>query len=452
LAILFEFIKMPPPPDNLLALSTRIAPASRWISDEQTHLSLAHLRTGWEFAGAIDTLCGSSVLIMTHRQLSAVMAALALDGIARRILLCPPDIDPAHIPSIVQQAEVDLILTDDGRALDQTLPSHPRETVTEWILFTSGTTGQPKMVAHTLASLSGPLDDGLHVPSGAVWSTFYDVRRYGGLQILLRALLGGGSMVLSSATEPVGEFVWRLSQSGVTHISGTPSHWRRALMSPALRQITPSYVRLSGEIADQAILDHLRRAFPHASVDHAFASTEAGVAFDVRDGRAGFPASYLDNPAMPAELRIIGDTLHIRSSRTASRYLGGALRGTEGFVDTGDLVVQSGDRCLFLGRKEGVINVGGAKVYPEEVEAIINRHPEVQMSRVWARKNPITGAVVAADILLQPGSTMSFGDVRASILRLCRDHLLPTHKVPFMLRPVTTLKITASGKLVRHEA
>ena len=65
------------------------------------------------------------------------------------------------------------------------------------------------MVVHTLPSLAGPLDDGLAVAPGAVWSTFYDVRRYGGLQILLRALLGGGSMVLSSAHEPVGDFLAR---------------------------------------------------------------------------------------------------------------------------------------------------------------------------------------------------------------------------------------------------
>ncbi len=66
------------------------------------------------------------------------------------------------------------------------------------------------------------------------------------------------------------------------------------LMSPAIRKISPRYVRLSGEIADQAVLDSLRRAFPQASIGHAYASTEAGVAFEVSDGLAGFPAAYLE--------------------------------------------------------------------------------------------------------------------------------------------------------------
>ncbi len=103
-----------------------------------------------------------------------------------------------------------------------------------------------------------------------VWGTFYDIRRYGGLQIFLRAVLGGSSLVLSSAGEPVADHLDRLAAHGVTHLSGTPTHWRRALMSPSIRKISPRYVRLSGEIADQAILDDLRSAFPKATVSHAY--------------------------------------------------------------------------------------------------------------------------------------------------------------------------------------
>src|SRR5256885_17142285 len=102
---------------------------------------------------------------------------------------------------------------------------------------------------------------------------------------LFRSALSHGSLVLSSAAESPADFLARAAAAGVTHISGTPSHWRRALMSGAAARISPRYVRLSGEIADQAILDSLRRAFPQAIVAHAFASTEAGVGFEVRDRR-----------------------------------------------------------------------------------------------------------------------------------------------------------------------
>ena len=173
---------------------------------------------------------------------------------------------------------------------------------TEWVMLTSGTSGVPKMVVHSLASLIAPIGAGQRLDGAVVWGTFYDIRRYGGLQIFLRAIIGGASLVLSCAGEPIADHLDRLGRCGVTHLSGTPSHWRRALMSPEIGKISPRYVRLSGEIADQAILDSLRATFPEASIGHAYASTEAGVAFEVDDGRAGFPADFLDNDRDGVEL------------------------------------------------------------------------------------------------------------------------------------------------------
>ena len=90
-------------------------------------------------------------------------------------------------------------------------------------------------------------------------------------------------------------------------------------------------------------------------------------------------------------MKIEDGSLRIRSSRTAARYLGDgadALADADGFVNTRDMVELRGDRYYFIGRKDGIINVGGLKVHPEEVEAIINRHPSVQMSLVSGRKKP----------------------------------------------------------------
>ena len=139
----------------------------------------------------------------------------------------------------------------------------------------------------------------------------------------------------------------------MTHISGTPSHWRRALMSGCAGRIAPGYVRLSGEIADQAVLDRLQAAYPAARVAHAFASTEAGVAFDVDDGLAGFPAALVGTADSPVQLRVEDGTLRIRSSRTSRGYLGDVapLADADGFVDTGDIVTLRGDRYFFLGRR-----------------------------------------------------------------------------------------------------
>jgi acyl-CoA synthetase (AMP-forming)/AMP-acid ligase II len=286
-----------------------------------------------------------------------------------------------------------------------------------------------------------------------VWGTFYDIRRYGGLQIFFRAVLGRGSFVLSGAGESIGDYLVRLGAHGATHVSGTPSHWRRALMSPDARAIAPRYIRLSGEIADQGILNALRSFYPQASVGHAFASTEAGVGFEVNDGLEGFPASLVGAPG-DVQIKVADGSLRIRSARNAVRYLGeehSSLTDDEGFVDTGDMVERRGDRYYFLGRRSGIINVGGLKVYPEEVEAAINRHPAVRMSMVRSRRSPITGSLVAADVVLttDPGAGGNGVDVKREILRICHDSLAP-HKIPATIRFVPTLDLAAAGKLARH--
>ena len=327
---------------------------------------------------------------------------------------------------------------------------------TEWILLTSGTTGRPKLVVHTLASLAGAIENRRPTPSHLVWSTFYDIRRYGGLQIFLRALLTGSSLLLSSASESTADFLARAGAHGVTHISGTPSHWRRALMSPAAHLLAPEYARLSGEIADQAILNQLHSFYPQASISHAFASTEAGVAFDVRDGLTGFSPNIIENTP-GVEMKVEQGSLRIRSDRTATHYLnysGRPLRDEEGFVDTGDMLEQRADRYYFVGRRDGVINVGGLKVHPEEVEEVINRHPEVRMSLVRTRKNPLTGALVVADVVLKTQSRNGNENDRAiqqDILLLCRE-ALPSHKVPAVINFVAALAVAETGKLIRRYA
>ena len=306
------------------------------------------------------------------------------------------------------------------------------------------------MVAHSLAALTGAIQGPPH-DGRVLWSTFYDIRRYGGLQMFLRALLGNTDFVLTDAAEPLGDLLDRLGRAGVTAISGTPSHWRRVLMSNARGSFAPRYVRLSGEIADQIVLDGLRATFPGVGLEHAYASTEAGVGFTVADGREGFPATLLEQDGAVA-MKVEDGTLRIKSGRAASFYLGAAapvLTDADGFVDTGDLVARRGERYVFVGRRGGIINVGGLKVNPEEVEAAINSHAGVRMSLVHARKSPLTGAIVAADVVRHAGEAED-GALREEILESCRAQL-DRHKVPAILRFVPALALTAGGKLLRAQ-
>ena len=447
------------------------AQAPRFLWDRFASVRFTNLDRGTTLGGRLAELMGRSVLLATSSQLTTALALIELDGRTRRLAILPPDFDPAHLAAVIAAAEIDAVVIDDGSppcaALDLAIrvtcaPSIVTSTEvfsvgarSEWVLMTSGTTGMPKMVRHDLASLTAAMQAHSPADGAAVWGTFYDIRRYGGLQIFLRAVNGGASLVLSSAGEPVADHLARLAEHGVTHLSGTPSQWRRALMNPTIRQIAPRYVRLSGEIADQAILDSLRSAFPRAAIGHAYATTEAGVGFDVNDGLAGFPAASVGPVRAGVEMKVLDGSLRIRSPGTSCGYLGTeqALADADGFVDTGDIVELRGERYHFVGRKGGIINVGGLKVHPEEIEAVINRHPQVRMSLVRRKQSPITGSIVVADVVLkseQQGVRAAQIELRDDILRFCRA-ALPRYKVPAAISFVPALPVAATGKLVRRQ-
>ena len=444
---------------NLRRLIARGAGRARVIATREHILPLDDFARASCLADRAADLAGRSAILIVRDMATAAAALIELDSLARRIVLCPPGWGVPEIEAAARDAEADAIVHDRDEATAIRLPlavpcglplrasEAPRAAAreTEWILPTSGTSGPPKLVVHTLRTLTGAIGE---VPSQE-WATFYDIRRYGGLQIFLRALSGQGSLMLSGAGESVDSFLIRLGEAGITHISGTPSHWRKVLMSAEARRIDPVYVRLSGEIADDSVLEALRVFYPRARVEHAYASTEAGVAFAVDDGKAGFPAAWLERDG-PVRMRIVEGALQIRSDRAAKNFLGATaprLADADGFVDTGDMVERRGDRYAFVGRRGGIINVGGAKVHPEEVEAALNAHPAVRASRVFARKNPITGALVMAEVVARDGVARE--GLEREILAACRARL-PAHMAPAGLRFVADLPMTVAGKMARH--
>jgi non-ribosomal peptide synthetase component F len=205
-------------------------------------VALEALARGTSLGGALPALHGRSVLVAMEHTLATALVLIELDGVAGRLVLCPPGEHRSHV---IADAGVDAVVCD-GDASERTgggallrvaggstvRPAEAplvRDRQTEWIMLTSGTCGAPKMVLHSLESLAGAIKRRAGQPTPIVWGTFYDIRRFGGLQILLRSVLCGGSLVLSDAAESMGGYLERAGSLGVTHISGTPSQWRNAL-------------------------------------------------------------------------------------------------------------------------------------------------------------------------------------------------------------------------------
>ena len=448
-----------PETETLASLIARSARSEGVVSTRDYALPLGDVAGGSPFGTDRSAFAGRSVVLFVRDMAKAAAALIDLDGVARRILLCPPGWEAAKLAPAAELIGADALAFDEedpqtALAVDVRHPvrlplragAAARPALeTEWVLPTSGTTGPPKLAVHTLRTLMGAI-----APAPLQqWATFYDIRRYGGLQIFLRALAGRGSLRLSGVDEEIESFLARCGASGVTHVSGTPTHWRMALFSGAAARIDPEYVRLSGEIADDSLLARLAAAYPRAQIEHAYASTEAGVAFEVGDGRAGFPSAWLGGEG-PIALKIQEGSLRVRTPRRALRLLGAdapALVDEDGFLDTQDLIETRDGRCYFMGRRGGIINVGGTKVHPEEIEAALNALAPVRASRVFARSNPITGAIVVAEIVLKDPAAKA-ETLERELLAAARQRLAP-HMAPAQIRFVAELPRTAAGKLRR---
>ena len=316
---------------TLASLIARSARSERVVSTRDYVLPLDQVAAGSAFGADRSAFAGRSVVLLVRDMVKAAAALIDLDGVARRILLCPPNWEEAKLAPAAQLIGADALAFDeeDPRTALSVEVRHPVRlplrscavssplVETEWVLPTSGTSGPPKLAVHTLRTLMGAI-----APSPLQqWATFYDIRRYGGLQIFLRALAGGGSLRLSGVDEEIESFLARCGACRVTHVTGTPTHWRMALFSGAASSIDPDYVRLSGEIADDPLLARLSAAYPRAQIEHAYASTEAGVVFEVDDRRAGFPAAWLGGED-PIALKVVEGSLRVRTPRRALRLLG----------------------------------------------------------------------------------------------------------------------------------
>lgn len=362
-----------------------------------------------------------------------LIAMMALDGIANRIVFLPENISPEHLNEIQSSFNVDFDWNGDFSNSHTQL--NLEKVSTEWILPTSGTTGLPKFAKHTLESLTRTARGGKK-NSDYVWGCLYSFKRFAGIQVFLQALVSKSRLLVNDGSGLPG-YVRFMADSGCNSLSGTPTIWRKMLMMPEFEEIDLRQITLGGEIADQAILSALRNKFPAARIVHIYASTEIGVGFSVKDGLAGFPRTYLTKNPYGFGMRVDGDGhLLIRKPDSAD------------WLDTEDLVRIDGERIYFLGRSNGSINVGGNKVFPEEVESTIRRIDYVVDARVYGIKNSIMGNLVSADVQLS-GSAIIGSETKKNILEYCRSNL-DSYKVPMQIKFVDSFEMSSSGKISRQ--
>ena len=302
-------------------------------------------------------------------------------------------------------------------------------------LYTSGTTGLPKKVCHNYATL------GRNVRYSArhkddIWALAYKMSHMAGVQVLLQALTNDNSIIYVFEDKPQN-IVSIIGEEMCSNISATPTFYRNLL--PFLKDNLTylKHITLGGERYDENLCIRLQEIVPNAKIHNTYASTETGSLLSSYGSTFTIPNNYKDMIKVSENKELC-----IHKSLTGDFHRDGD------WYNTHDLVEISADGVIkFISRKSDLINVGGYKVNPLEVEAIIQQLPEVEDCLVKGEKNSVLGTLLTADIVMQAGAEKKM--VKRAIMEKLKG-MVQEFKIPRMYHFVDHIEKTRSGKKIRR--
>lgn len=269
-----------------------------------------------------------------------------------------------------------------------------------------------------------------------IWAYAYNPTHMAGLQVFFQAFENLNTLI-NVFNRTRSEIFNLIKKHSITHISATPTFYR--LLLPYERAYS-SVIRLTlgGEKSDGHLYNVIRQIFPSAQINNVYASTEAGSLFAAKGENFQIPASIHDM------FQVVDDELLIHRS---------LLGQSDSFRFDGDYY-HSGDLIEWINREEGVfkfksrknelINVGGYKVNPGEVENVLNAIKGIRQSLVFGKANSVLGNILCAEVQLEEGVRLSELEIR----RILKDSL-QDFKIPRRIRFVESFSLTRTGKLKR---
>ncbi len=292
------------------------------------------------------------------------------------------------------------------------------------VLFTSGSTGEPKGAAHDLDRLLAKF----LVPRPA-WRTLallvFD--HWGGLNTLLHAL-SNGSPLVSPFTRNPGEICELVQAHRIELLPASPSFLNLLLVSRAYERHDLSSLKVisyGSEPMPPQTLKRLAATFPGVRLQQTYGLIELGV---LRSRSRGADSLWVKLGGEGFETRVRDGMLEIKAESAMLGYLNAPSPFTEdGWFQTGDAVEVDGDYLRILGRRSELINVGGEKVYPTEVEGVIEEVENVIEATVWGEPNALVGRIVCARVRLAQEEGAS--SVVARVKAHCRSRM-EAYKVP----------------------
>ena len=301
-------------------------------------------------------------------------------------------------------------------------------------LFTSGTSGLPKKIEHTISTLTRSVKIGSKFRDN-VWGLTYNPSHMAGLQVLFQAVLNQNTMINLYKLSP-----WLVSQKinqfGITHLSGTPTFYR-LFLAIAESNDTLEQLTFGGEKSSSELIGRVTELFPNARISNIYASTEAGSLL-LSDGDIFRIPQSLDGL-----VKVENNELYVHQTLLGKGdFKSGDWFGTGDRVEYAD---KNQTRFRFIGRATDMLNIGGYKVNPHEIEALLRSFEGIIDCRVYAKANSVLGKILSADVVCR-------NDIYTEIDLKSRLRVsLSPYKVPRKIYFKEKLKLNRSGKITRND-
>jgi acyl-coenzyme A synthetase/AMP-(fatty) acid ligase len=412
-------------------------PSLIWSDKTYTYGWLLENMAEWEKIFKDQKIFDKKVVAI-ESEYSPKAVALLVALLKNKFIIVPiSSINPEEIKNRIATAEVQVVIkinstdTHDIEFTDKNF-SHPfiknlvDKSRAGLILFSSGSTGKPKAMVHDLDKLVNVYLDRKPRNLITLLSLLFD--HIGGINTLFNILASGGAAVLPSRRDP--EEVCELIEKYKAHILPTsPTFLNLIIISDAHKRFDLSSLKLityGTEPMPQSVLKRLKEVFPKAKILQTFGTSETGI---VTTKSKSSESLYMKLDDKNFEHKIVDGELWIKSKTQILGYLNQDNPFTkDGWFPTGDLVELTEDKYLkIIGRKNEMINVGGQKVLPSEVESILLEMSEIEDVLVFGKPNPLVGEIVAAKLVLK--KILPKQEIIKKIKKYCMGKL-ETYKVP----------------------
>ena len=425
--------------DNIITYSQLLNKYHVWLN----WLVQEKIQAGEVVSIKSDYSADSIALFLALAHNGNIIVPLSNDSVAHFDEFC--DVAQNQYDIILNGGETQLIRTgyQPEHPLYEQLRSKKRPGL---VLFSSGSTGKSKAIFHDLSLLLNKFK----VPRKTMRTlVFLQFDHIGGVNTLLYTLANGGTAIVPAKRTPQ-DVCKAIERHQVEVLPTSPTFINLLLLSGASEQADLSSLKLityGTETMPSSTLAAISNKFPDIKLLQTYGLSEVGI---LRSKSKDSKSLWVKVGGKEFQTKVVDNRLWIKSESAMLGYLNAPSPfDADGFLDTGDQVEQEGEWLKILGRKSELINVGGEKVYPAEVESVVLDMDGVEDVAVYSLAHSITGMIVAADIKITTAETLQEFKVR---LRNHCAKFLQAYKIPRKITLIDNYTHNARFKRMRRKA